>query len=206
MEQITARQKEIVTAALGIISDRGLEAMTIKNIAEQVGFSDAAVYRHFQSKEQILNTVIDLFASSSAHLLKEIHACGCADMDKIKLFFLDRCRVFSADRVLATIMFAENLFQNDPRMAAKIHEVLRSHRRLLVAVIRNGQRQKTISAIPADHLFTMVMGSLRLLVLQWQVSGYGFDLMRAGKKLWRSLETLLKKPQGGRHEKKDNHH
>ena len=69
MKEITARQKEIVAAALAIISERGLEALTIKNIAARVGFSDAAVYRHFRNKAQILSTIIDLFASSSARLL-----------------------------------------------------------------------------------------------------------------------------------------
>jgi len=197
MKEITARQQEIIGAALGIIADRGLEALTIKSIAERVGFSDAAVYRHFQSKAQILSTVIDLFADSSARLLAEINACDCESLDKIKLFFLDRCRVFSADRVLATVMFAENLFQNDPALAAKIHQVLGRHREQLLKIIRQGQRQKTIRHLPAEHLFTMVMGSLRLLVLQWRVSGYGFDLMRAGEKLWRSLEKLISEPKGG---------
>jgi AcrR family transcriptional regulator len=197
MKEITARQQDIIAAALGIICERGLEALTVKNIAARVGFSDAALYRHFQNKAQILSTIIDLFASSSARLLEEINACDCASLDKIKLFFLDRCRIFSADRVLATVMFAENLFQNDPHLAAKIHGVLHSHRQLLLKTIRRGQQQKTIRRLPAEHLFTMVMGSLRLLVLQWRVSGYGFDLMRAGEKLWRSLETLISEPRRG---------
>ncbi len=197
MKEITVRQQEIVAAALGIISERGLEALTVKNIAARVGFSDAAVYRHFKNKAQILSTLIDLFAHSSAQLLEEINACDCKNLDKIKLFFLDRCRVFSAERVLATVMFAENLFQNDPRLAAKIHEVLGSHRELLLKTIRAGQRQKAIRALPAEHLFDVVMGSLRLLVLQWRVSSYSFDLMRAGEKLWRSLATLITETKGG---------
>jgi len=38
------------------------------------------------------------------------------------------------------------------------------------------------------------MGSLRLLVLQWRADEYGFDLMPAGEKLWRSLEMLIREP------------
>jgi len=197
MKDITPRQKEIVDAALGIISERGVEELTIKGIAARVGFSDAAVYRHFKSKERILSAIIDLFARSSAQLLEEINACDCASLDKIQLFFLDRCRVFSTERVLATVMFAESLFQSDPRLAAKVHQVLRGHRELLLKTIRSGQRQKAIRPLPAEHLFDVVMGSLRLLVLQWRVSGYGFDLMRAGEKLWRSLATLITETKGG---------
>jgi AcrR family transcriptional regulator len=196
MKEITARQQEIIAAALAIITDRGLEELTIRNIAERVGFSEAAVYRHFQNKMQILSTIIDIFARDSARLLKEIHGCSCSSLEKVKLFFLDRCRVFDADRVLATVMFAENLFQNDPTLAAKIRQVLYGHRQLLLATIRGGQRQKTIRNLPAEHLFTMVMGSLRLLVLQWRIGGYRSSLLRAGEKLWRSLETLIAAPLG----------
>lgn len=196
MKEITGRQQQIVEAALAIITDQGLEALTIKNIAARVGFSDAAVYRHFRNKAQILSTIIDLFAGSSARLLEEINACDCSSLDKVKLFFLDRCRVFSADRVLATVMFAENLFQNDPALAAKMHQVLGSHRHLLLKTIRAGQRQNAVRDLPAEHLFTLVMGSLRLLVLQWRAGAYGFDLLRAGEKLWQTLESLIKNPKG----------
>lgn len=196
MKQITDRQREIIAAALALVTDQGLEALTIKNIAARVGFSDAAVYRHFKNKAQILSTIIDLFASSSAQLLAAINACECSSLDKVKLFFLDRCRVFSGDRVLATVMFAENLFQNDPALAAKIHQVLHRHRDLLLKTIRGGQRQGAIRPLPAEHIFTMVMGSLRLLVLQWRSGGYEFDLLRAGEKLWLSLQTILSVPQG----------
>ena len=195
MKEITGRQKQIVAAALDIVAENGPEALTIKGIAGRVGFSGAAVYRHFQSKAQILNTVVDLFAASSEQLLAEIQACDCPDLEKIRLFFLDRCRAFAADRVLATVMFAENLFQSDPSLAAKLHQVLQAHRRLLLGTIRSGQRRRAIRRLPAEHLFTMVMGSLRLLVLQWQLGGHGFDLMRAGEKLWGSLETLIATPR-----------
>ena len=196
MKNLTDRQREIVEAALAIITDQGLEALTIKNIAARVGFSDAAVYRHFQNKAQILSTIIDLFGRDSARLLQEIHDCTCPGLEKIRLFFLDRCRVFSTERVLATVMFAEHLFQNDPVLAAKVHQVMHGHRRLLLETIRGGQRQKTIRSLPAEHLFTMVMGSLRLLVMQWRIGGYEFDLLRAGEKLWRSLESVISAPQG----------
>jgi AcrR family transcriptional regulator len=196
MKEMTDRQKEIVEASLALVTDHGLEALTIKNIAARVGFSDAAVYRHFKNKAQILEAIIDQFSAGSARLLAEIESCDCPSPDKIKLFFLDRCRVFSGDRVLATVMFAENLFQNDPTLAAKLHRVLQGHRRLLLAIIRDGQRRRHIRPLPAEHMFTMVMGSLRLLVLQWRGGGYEFDLLRAGEKLWRSLESVISVPQG----------
>jgi AcrR family transcriptional regulator len=191
MKEITPRQQQIVAAALDIVAERGPEAVTIKAIAARVGFSDAAVYRHFRSKALILSAVVDMFADSSQRLLAEIQASDRPALEKLQLFFLDRCRVFAADRVLATVMFAEGLFQQDGEMAARVHRVLQDHRRLLLAIIRSGQRRGTIRPLPPEHLFTAVMGALRLLVLQWRIGNGAFDLPRAGAALWDSLAALI---------------
>jgi AcrR family transcriptional regulator len=191
MKRTTARQNEIIAAALVIINERGLEGLTMKNIAARVGFSDAAVYRHFRNKSCILSAMVDGFAYGSVQELDRINAGSGSGLEQIRRFFLDRCRAFAADRALATVMFAEDLFKSDPDLAARINGAMHDHRQLLLKSIRRGQRQGTIIKLPAKHIFTMVMGALRLLVLQWQVSGCGFELPQAGEKLWHSLETLI---------------
>ena len=194
MQPITGRQRQIVEAALDIVAERGPEAVTVKGIAERVGFSDAAVYRHFRSKSQILGLVVDLFADGSRRSLEEIQSCPGSALEKLRLFFLDRCRAFAADRVTATVMFAEGLFQADRSLAERIHQVLQEHRALLLQTIRDGQRRGAIRPLHAEHLFTTVMGALRLLVLQWRVSGGAFDLPRAGERLWATLQELIAVP------------
>ncbi len=195
MKEITGRQRQIIAAALEIVAERGPEALTIRGIAAKVGFSDAAVYRHFRSKSEILSTVVDLFAADSERLLAEIRGCGCPALEKIRLFFLDRCRVFASDRAMATVMFAESLFQHDPALAARLHRVLQRHRRLLLEILRAGQREGTIRRLPPEHMFTIIMGALRLLVLQWRINGQAFDLMRSAGRLWNSLETAIAMPR-----------
>lgn len=196
MKEISGRQRQIIEAALAIVAERGAEAVTVKGIAERVGFSDAAVYRHFRSKSQILGLVVDLFADHSRRSLERIQSCPHPALETLRLFFLDRCRAFAADRVTATVMFAEGLFQADRRLARRIHQVLQEHRALLLETIREGQRQGTIRPLNAEHLFTAVMGALRLLVLQWRVGGGAYDLPRAGQRLWSTLEALIAIPLG----------
>lgn len=191
MEHLNDRQKQITAAALGIIGEHGLEALTMKNIASRVGFSDAAVYRHFKDKSSLVSAMVDGFAADSIRALDRIGRGNGSGLETIKGFFLDRCRAFAVDRALATVLFAEDLFKSDPALAAKIHGVMSGHRRLLLRSIRLGQRQGLLVPLPPAHLFTVIMGSLRLLVLQWLIGGCGFDLPRAGEKMWRSLETLL---------------
>jgi len=191
VERLNDRQKQIVAAALGIIGERGLDALTMKAIAQRVGFSDAAVYRHFRDKSSMLGAMVDGFAAASLSALERIGRGGGSGLETIRSFFLNRCRAFAVDRAQTIVLFAEDLFKSDPALAAKIHGVMRAHRRLLLRSIRLGQRQGLLPLLPPAHLFTVIMGSLRLLALQWTVGGCDFDLPQAGERLWRSLATLL---------------
>ena len=55
----TIRKQQIIEAARRLITDKGMESVTIDAIAETVGFSEAAIYRHFSSKQQILHQLIN---------------------------------------------------------------------------------------------------------------------------------------------------
>lgn len=49
------RKKLIVDAACKILIRRGTEQLTLKAMAREVGFSEAAIYRHFKHKYEVLS-------------------------------------------------------------------------------------------------------------------------------------------------------
>lgn len=53
------RQFEIAQATVEIISREGLGRFTTSRVAEKVGISEGAIFRHFKSKEEIINSIID---------------------------------------------------------------------------------------------------------------------------------------------------
>ena len=50
----TKRQEEILEQARRLLRDGGLAGLTMKKIAERVGFTEPALYRHFSSKQELL--------------------------------------------------------------------------------------------------------------------------------------------------------
>jgi AcrR family transcriptional regulator len=46
-------KREILRAALRLFSERGLAATTIRDIAEESGYTNPALYKHFASKEEL---------------------------------------------------------------------------------------------------------------------------------------------------------
>lgn len=72
MSEITPRQEELIEHALALVREVGLSGLTVRKLAERVGFSEAGLYRHFPSKEALLLTMVRRL--SEDRLLEPIRA------------------------------------------------------------------------------------------------------------------------------------
>lgn len=55
----SVRRLEIIEAARILITERGIQSLTIGNLARAVGVSEGAIYRHFSGKKRIIAGVIE---------------------------------------------------------------------------------------------------------------------------------------------------
>jgi TetR/AcrR family fatty acid metabolism transcriptional regulator len=60
-KDFTHRQIEIMDAATLRIDQYGIQELTIKNLAADLNLSEAALYRHFKSKNEILLGLLSYF-------------------------------------------------------------------------------------------------------------------------------------------------
>ncbi|MBS3815559.1 MAG: TetR/AcrR family transcriptional regulator, partial [Hadesarchaea archaeon] len=63
------RKKEIVKATLELIGEKGIESLRTSQIADNVGFSEAALYKHFPSKIEVVRATIQ---TAGKELLKSL--------------------------------------------------------------------------------------------------------------------------------------
>ena len=52
-------KERIVDEALTLFATKGFRGTTVKDIADAVGIKDASLYKHFKSKKEILNTIVE---------------------------------------------------------------------------------------------------------------------------------------------------
>ena len=64
MKALTKRQLQIIQTSIELIGNGGIQELTIKNLSRKIGFVEAAVYRHFASKSEILLTVLELLSQN----------------------------------------------------------------------------------------------------------------------------------------------
>ncbi len=61
---VTSRRDEVLAAALELLDEVGLDALTTRKLAEKLGVQPGALYRHFDSKRSLLNAMVARLTAS----------------------------------------------------------------------------------------------------------------------------------------------
>lgn len=190
---LTDRQKEIITVSLELIDKKGIQGLTIKNLAGKIGISEPAIYRHYENKIQILIAILDFFKSNTEEFFTNELKNNRNSIEKIEHLFSNHFKNFAATPSLVSVVFSEEIFRNETILIAKIEEIMKNNNMVITEIIESGQNKGEIRTdIKADNLAIMILGSLRMFVKQWQMTHYSFDLVKNGAEFIHSIKLLIK--------------
>jgi TetR/AcrR family transcriptional regulator, fatty acid metabolism regulator protein len=182
MRHLTARQHEILDAALDIIAEHGIQNMTIKNLARSVKVTEPALYRHFRSKFDILMTILVRYRSSILKLLDRSREAASSPVRTIESLYSGIFSAFEKQPALSVVIFSEDLFRYDRRLSQEVTSIIElTHDRIYHAIRESTRLGEVRSDVPAKQLAWMVMGTMRLLITKWRISGYKSGLAREGR-------------------------
>lgn len=189
-DTMSERQKEIIKTSLELIAEKGIQGLTIKNLSKKIGIVESAIYRHYESKTHILSAILD---SISEQITPE----GTTKVESVIQYLEQKLRYrlqsFTDTPALVSVIFAEDLFQNEALLVEKTKAKVQKSIADTTAMISLGQQKGEIrNDIEAEQLAIMIYGSLRMLVKQWRMSDYSFDLIQKGDKQINAMKILLK--------------
>ena len=191
---MTQRQSDILQESIKLIADKGIQGFTIKNLANAIGVTEPAIYRHFENKQKILIEILSLFKENKESFMKYVQADDVTPLDKLKALFELRFKYFAKNRAIASVIFSEELFRNDPILSEIVFDIMKENQKIILRIIKAGQKSLVIKHdVSADQLAFIIIGALRLIVTKWRLSDYSFNLEKEGKSLWKSIELLIKK-------------
>jgi AcrR family transcriptional regulator len=190
--EIKERQLEIIEAAGEILTESGLAGLTTKNLAAKMGFSEAALYRHFKGKEEIVLTMLKYLAKDMDNRLKNSVLDIESPEEKLKAVFNNQFDFFKKNPHFLVAIFSDGLLEESKAINEAIMQIMVTKRKHLLQIIQQGQKEKQFTdTLGAEDLVHIIMGSFRLHMLQWRLSGFAFDLKLKGNKLMSNILTLI---------------
>lgn len=188
------RQAEIIEKSIGIIANKGIQGLTIKNLSKEIGISEPAIYRHFESKTAILVAILSTFQDMAELLNEMMSNSEDTAIEKISFLFGKMTEVFMETPSLVSVIFSEEIFKNELVLKNKITGILNKQQETIESIFSKGQENNEIRMdISFQNMALIVMGSLRLLVKNWDLNNYHFDLKSESTVLINSFEMMFRK-------------
>ncbi len=191
---LTERQEEIINVSIGIIAQKGIQGLTIKNLSKEIGISEPAIYRHFESKTDILLAILKNFEDISSFMNEAMKGGKGTAVSKIEFMFSKIIEIFSLEPSHISVIFSEEIFKNEKVLKDKIVEIMSSKQKSIEDLIFDGQQKNEIrDDIDFKTLALIVIGSLRFIIKQWDLKNQHEKLNEEGQKLVEGLRLILTK-------------
>ncbi|MEO8013379.1 MAG: TetR family transcriptional regulator [Polaromonas sp.] len=172
------RQAGLVDAALRLAAQRSPADITTSDLAQAVGITQGAVFRHFSSKEAVWLAVLDWTADTLMRRLQIAAEAELAKPDKLaplaalKAVFMAHVDFVVAHPGVPRVIFQELQHAQDTALKARVRGLMQQYRTLLMGVLERAQEQRLLA--PGSDLQAAVVlfvGSVQGLVMQSLISG-----------------------------------
>lgn len=187
------RQQQIIETSVKIIDEKGIQGFTIKNLSGEIGISESAIYRHFDSKVKILSTILDAFKQKIDEYYKASqNKTNNSTEEEIHDFFSMIFKFFTDNPAFVSVIFAEEIFQNEPTLTLKVLDIQTVNEKIINENIKGLFLNSKLSNSDSEIITMVFFGSVRLLARKWKMSNYGFSLIQNGEKLINTILKLMK--------------
>ena len=194
-KDFTERQIEIMEAATLRIDKFGIQELTIKNLASDLSLSEAALYRHFKSKNEILLGLLTYFIlEMNERLAVIIEDKELQPSELLKKVFVSQLNTFVQKPAIVSVIFSEGIFQFNKELSDKVSTMMALMQNNIHVLVTRGQNEGVYGKLlGADTITTIIMGSMRMVVLKWKLSGNKSNLVNDGKNVLNGLLKMLEK-------------
>ena len=171
------RQANLVLAALQLAARRSPADITTTDLAQAVGITQGAVFKHFASKDAIWLAAMDWVTQA---LMDKLNAAATQaqtgdaawTMDALRAVFMAHVDFVVAHPGVPRLIFQELQHPDDTPLKARVRELMASYRTLLMRLLVQAKQHNCIA--PSTDLTSaavLFIGSIQGLVMQSLISG-----------------------------------
>jgi len=184
------RKREAIKATLELLGEEGVEGLTIAAIAEKVGFSEAALYKHFSGKLDVVGATIDYVEEEMESLWESFGEEGTA-IGKLRGLLQAQLTQIEREPGMARLLFSEEVHFNDQKLRRKLLALVNKRRQaareLIEEGIKNGEFDRELDPKAAAELY---LGLVQSRVFLWSLREGKLDLKEEADSVWKVFKRL----------------
>lgn len=195
------RRRQIAVAALEIVAQQGWPGLTMAAVAAKLGLVPSALYRHFRSKDQIIDAILALVREQ---LLTNVRLT--ADETPNPLARLHRLLQLHLQFILdhpgiLRVVFSDEVMGGPLARRARVYDLVQAYLQEVAGLIRQGQDLGIIRPdLLPESAAVAFLGLLQPAVVLWHLSGGQLAVPSVVEQAWQvfaaGLAPHVKQPNG----------
>ncbi len=132
------RKEQIKEAVRMIIYEKGFKGLSIHNLSAKLGLSEGAIYRHFESKEQIL---FDIVMDVRKEMIENMRAIALKDTspeERLHEFMCYHIQYLLNNKGITILLFTEATYQQDVELKKHLHDIFLSIKQYFSKILIDG--------------------------------------------------------------------
>jgi len=177
-----ARKAEIVETAIRLAAELGPDRVTTQHLADEVGVTQPAIFRHFATKSDIWLAVADHIVDEMS-LLHDPHEIDASADPHATLHKVIGHHLVHVTRqpAIPAILFSRELHAENATLRDKFATLMTERRAAVADLIARAQHAGVHRAeLVAGDAAALVLASLNGLYMRWSLEERGFDLVEEG--------------------------
>jgi AcrR family transcriptional regulator len=154
------KRPDVVQAATSLFAKRGIDGVSMRDIAQAAGVREAAIYRHFVGKEELAREIfLSWYGWYSRQLQAIVRGPGGA---KDKVYGVARLELSAAEEHTDAFTY---FCENEARFLHALPAGVPRARDVFIELITEGQQRREVKAGDARLLADMLSGALCTVAL-----------------------------------------
>lgn len=189
------RKEQIAAAALQLIARRGVRGLSIAGIARQVGLVPSAIYRHFKSKDHVLDMLLDQIRQRLLDNVQAVQVETADPVEALRQLLFRHIKLIRESEAIPMLVFSDQVYSGRPKRKTMMLRIIQDYLEQVGEVVKRGQKEKTLrDDLDPAVAAVMFLGLVQPAAILWHLSEGAFDVTKHAEKAWLVFRRAIARP------------
>ncbi|MFA5183255.1 MAG: TetR/AcrR family transcriptional regulator [Syntrophales bacterium] len=180
------RQEQIAQAALGLVGSQGMKGLSMGGLARRLGLVPSALYRHFRSKEQVIDAILELLRNRLLENVATVCQETSEPLERLRRLLMLHVKLIRENQGLIRVFFSEEVHHGHPQRKARVYKTIKGYLDALAEIVHQGQQEGAIrSDVDPGTIAVMFLGLIQPGAILWHLSEGKFDVTKQAERSWK---------------------
>lgn len=141
-----SRKADIITSALRIIDRSGIKSLTIAHLAQEVGFAESALYRHFKSKSDLILFILDSIQQEARNHFAEVEEQAKDSLEALKRIIHLHLNFLEEYPGIFKVIYSDEIHLGDEELQDKVNQLISEIVAFLKKIIQKAVNEKKLKS------------------------------------------------------------